>query len=450
MSAAGVELSDASQLTLFTILPKEAAWRDVQMTVGGIHRLEIGHNPAVLPNLIIYWNCREAMKFDQIEQVNAWQNVQVFCIKEAGKRQLRRLLWSKGHKNIVWFHSKYIFEPAAFEIKRAEMLGDPDEISRALVKGRAQLNELLHELKKGSFSILSGNEVILEAGMNPVRKLNADFGLIPRQDANPSLACHVVLKREAILNGAQVAYPPIKFIQPPPSKRLVAIGVPTTSHGMSPGEPPVFLKTLLPSLLKTLLPRELEAFQIVVFVGFDAGDGLFDDLDYLSRLHSTIPPQISLVFLRLKPLSRVAMTWNMIFAAARRLGPFEYFYQVNDDLTMITSGWLTNFTRIFDANNGYGVVGPSDNFNGFSCSLLTQAIVTERHFQLFSGLFYPLEFKDWKSDRWLSFVYGNEHTHCFPTIVANNGAKGTRYTACPFESWRVVLKATQQQINVSI
>jgi hypothetical protein len=146
-------------------------------------------------------------------------------------------------------------------------------------------------------------------------------------------------------------------------------------------------------------------------------------------------------------LSRVAMTWNMIFAFARQLGKFDYFYQVNDDLTMKDSDWLSRFTSKIDSWNGIGVVGPSDSFNGFNCSLLTQSFVSERHFEFFGEMFYPLAFRDWKSDRWLSFVYGDNNTACWPEINATNGASGTRYEACPFPEWKIYLKQGQETIS---
>ena len=204
------------------------------------------------------------------------------------------------------------------------------------------------------------------------------------------------------------------------TKKSLAIGVPTTSKGMK--DEHVLLKALIPSLKATLTDEELQKYRITVFIGFDHGDSYFENdnlrLKLKEKIISILPEGVEVIFLRLKPIKRVAMTWNMIFSFAHKYGDFDYYYQVNDDLTMITGGWLLKFAEILDKNDGFGVVGPSDSFNGFSCSLLTQAFVSKQHLKIFSGLFYPLSFKDWKSDRWLSFVYGDSGTFCWRGIEA--------------------------------
>lgn len=445
--------SDWSQLTLFTIFSEMPKWKQVKATVGGIHRLAIadGDEPKV-PAILIFLPCHTMDKQRQLE-VTAWKGVHVSCVENETKEQLMiRIL--QQHSHVAWFDSRYVFDPEAVKIKRAEMLGESKLIKEAIESGKSVILGLLKQIQENKHIKLFSKEnaLVLEGRMNmrasqPITVTNT-FGLVPSQSASVALACHVVLKKQAILDGATLAYP--KYFEISTSKKLVAIGVPTTSKGMKRDEEPVFLKALLPSMMKTLSKKEIEEFHIVVFVGFDCNDPYFDNVTTLKRIHHQVQtkyPAIDLVFLRLLPLERVAMTWNMIFAFARKTANFDFFYQVNDDLTMVTAGWLTAFTQTLYESSGLGVVGPSDNFNGFACSLLTQAMVAERHFQSFSGLLYPLVFRDWKSDRWLSFVYGQSRTHCWQQIEANNGAKGTRYTACTFDSWRVVLDATQQRIK---
>ena len=213
----------------------------------------------------------------------------------------------------------------------------------------------------------------------------------------------------------------------------------------------VLLTALIPSINVTLTRKEISEFNIVIFIAFDRGDLYFEDerlrKGLQEEIKQSLPKEVSVIFMRLSPLKRVAMTWNMIFSLARKLAHFDYFYQVNDDLTMKTMGWLSKFSESLDEMGGIGVAGPSDSFNGFSCSLLTQAFVTEKHFQIFSGDFYPLSIRDWKSDRWLSFVYGKSRTLCWPEIEATNGAKGTRYAACPFMEWKVALESGQELVK---
>ncbi len=438
---------DWSQLALFTVFSKEVEWEQVKAKIGGIHRLTIGNGieePSV-PNVYIFLHCSQLEQQRRLE-VSAWKGVKVACLQKASRTNLMKRLLLK-HQLVVWFDYKFVFDPEALRIKRAEFLGDSTEIKAAFQAGKQRILDLMRLLRSHGHvkhgSILEGKR---RQSKRKLVEIENVFGLVPAESATASLACHVVLKKNSVLEGASLAYP-FSMKMEKTKKRLVAIGVPTTSKGMQHGEVPVFVHALFSSMLKTVFPSELNDFKIVVFVGFDRGDPYFDNLEVLKKLYSQLKAsQFEIVFLRLLPLQRVAMTWNMIFAFARQMASFDFFYQVNDDLNLITSGWLSAFTSILDEKQGFGVVGPSDNFNGFACSLLTQAMVTERHFRLFSGLLYPLPFRDWKSDRWLSFVYGSAHTHCSLRIKANNGAKGTRYTACPFESWRVILDMSKKQL----
>jgi hypothetical protein len=148
--------------------------------------------------------------------------------------------------------------------------------------------------------------------------------------------------------------------------------------------------------------------------------------------------------LQLPNAKRVALLWNLLYLHALREGA-EYFYQVNDDLRLETAGWLAYFTSTLDAHAGFGVVGPADYHNGLNCSILTQSMVTPVHYEIF-GMLYPVELKDWKSDRWLTYVYQPNDSHCRQDIIANNGAAPTRYQHCEFLSYVIYLEAGKRQI----
>lgn len=362
------------------------------------------------------------------------------------------------------------------ELRRAELLSEAEGFKFAFAKGRQVIEKIAREcfdlIEEDGRVILKNN--YCESDKTRKRRRAKEFGLMKINEEVMKKGCHVDLKRESIANGAELVLDKLSdklfgtsvystyntstsdtytYNTSDTSayntymKRIV-IGVPTTSKGMkSFDETHVLLTTLIPSLKKTISSKDLKEFKIVLMIGFDRGDLYFEDLKRRNHLRSQIelilPSEISLIFLRLKPLKRVAMTWNMIFAFALKQEvkvKFDYFYQVNDDLTLNSSGWISKFTSTLDENGGIGVVGPCDSFNGFSCSLLTQSFVTRRHFEIFSGLLYPLAFKDWKSDRWLSFVYKGSETLCWDSVKATNGGKGTRYAACPFLEWKVELE----------
>jgi hypothetical protein len=75
-------------------------------------------------------------------------------------------------------------------------------------------------------------------------------------------------------------------------------------------------------------------------------------------------------------------------------------------------------------------------------------MVSRVHFDIFKGILYPLELRDWKTDVWLTKVYGRENSFCWPEFVANNGGvKTSRYQHCPAPNWKLYLEAGRQQID---
>ena len=242
-----------------------------------------------------------------------------------------------------------------------------------------------------------------------------------------------------------------KALMTEPLTRKVALALPTTSKGMKikEDETPVFLRDLLPSFLKTVTEDEWSHTAFTIYVGYDHGDIYFEDPKNRERivkealaLIATRPVQLKLF--SLPNLKRVALLWNLLYLHALHDG-MDYFYQVNDDLTMVTPGWLTYFTQTLDSRNGFGVVGPADYHNGLNCSILTQAMVTPVHYEIFGSL-YPLELKDWKTDRWLTYIYQPDDMHCRQDVVANNGGAPTRYNHCEFLSYVIYVEAAKRRI----
>jgi len=88
---------------------------------------------------------------------------------------------------------------------------------------------------------------------------------------------------------------------------------------------------------------------------------------------------------------------------------YDYFYQVNDDTTIVTENWAPAFIRALAGNPfipNFGVTGPIDQNNDL---IFTHAFVHRTHIEVFGHLFPP-SFKNWWSDDWISTVYGSTHT----------------------------------------
>lgn len=416
-------------------------WNRIKTFVGSFHQLR--ESQGKVPELIIYTS--KPLEPLQAEESSSWNKVQIIAHNV-----------SNIHTRI-WIADGYVFDPVALDLRRAELLSEAEPFKFAFTKGRRMIESLADECvdlvdKETGHVVFKTNCVIKE------ERFAHEFGLMKIEDVSTKgLSCHVDLKRDSIENGAELIdgvedFGELEQIGRVNTEKKLVIGVPTTSKGMkSFEEKHVLLTALIPSLNATISATDLKEFKIVIMIGFDHGDLYFEDAkrrgDLKKMIKQVLSAEISVMFLRLKPLRRVAMTWNMIFSLARKHVRFDYFYQVNDDLTMQTGGWLNKFSAKLDENGGIGVAGPSDSFNGFACSLLTQSFVTNKHFEIFSGLMYPLAFRDWKSDRWLSFVYGRERTFCWEEVKGANGAKGTRYEACPFGQWKIELELGQEIIK---
>ena len=384
-------------------------WAYLQALVGSLHQLKEG--PQKVPFMII--STKFSLNPRQKEESAFWTRVQFTSELLADNQS-------------ILIPTGFVCDAAGLAIRKAELITDPDLIIRARALGREKMQ----------------NSTIANIMNN----------FIPLNDSSPELKCHIDINPEVVKFGAEPAseadYAQLERLKNE-TLPIVAIGVPTTSKGMKVRkEKSVLLRFLLPSIQRTVSLSELEHFKLIVMIGIDKGDPVFDNIDFLQRLRSdaamVLPMNVIVIFVRLKRIQRVATLWNMIFSLAYDHG-VTWFYQVNDDLTMESLGWLTRFTSALSDVNGFGVAGPSDSFQDFRCSILTQAFIHRSHFERF-GYMYPLDFRDWKSDRWLSFVYGEGNTFCWPDIRVHNGAVGTRYSACPYQSWRVVLQRTQQQL----
>lgn len=462
--------STFENLSFFTIIRTgKNAWNNIKTFIGTFHQLRESSNK--IPSLTIYTDMK--LDFLQKEESSSWKQVRIFEIKtmeDIAKmkknsfsffREVKRKQendFTNGsieYKTQIWIETGYAFDPVALDLRRANLLEEASAFKSAFEKGRRIIETVALGCKK--LVDKDTGKVVLRTLCDCNYSVNYadEFGLIKFDKLTPGFSCHVDLNSESIKNGATLTetedYLELSKLNQSKLKKL-AIGVPTTSKGfIFKNEPHVLLTALIPSISFTLTKKEISEFQIVVFIAFDKGDLYFENetrrQELKTDMRTILPKELNVFFMRLKPLQRIAMTWNMIFFYARKLVQFDYFYQVNDDLTLLTVGWLSKFRRYLDNNGGIGVIGPSDSFNGFKCSLLTQSFVTKKHFEFFLGLLYPLEFRDWKSDRWLSFVYGPNATFCDERIQARNGAKKTRYKSCVYGEWKVVLERDKNNLR---
>ena len=418
--------------------------------------------------------------------------VDTFKLKEyINAEVVRRILINRvaqmwGHA--VWVRLGYAFEPNLEDLVKTEKSENPQEILESLERARKFILPIIDILYRDGYIVVKpkddskflaiegyqrdhvdGFKLLQEqldcfygrssCDVHPLSrmqiKLGNEFGLVA-YDPKSEAMCHVDIKEDSVMN--QIISDQLDLTDLPkavldrykdPKIKKIGIAMPTTSRNLKPGQELVFLKTFLPSFFKTVSPEEFKRFNYIIYLGFDHGDQFLDDPKERAKVKKMIKEMttdqpVIVKFIRFPNTKRVAMLWSMLFVRAMKEG-CDYFYQVNDDLTLVTRGWASNFTGVLDQNGGFGVVGPADNHNGFNCTLLTQAMVSRTHYDIFT-MFYPTDLKDWKTDRWLSHVYGPENTFCYHNIIANNGGAPTRYRHCIFLSWKIYLEAGKRRI----
>lgn len=435
-----------SELIFFSTFPDFKTFHNnAGIIAGSIHQLIEYEFP--IPKIYFFVNAsKKELKETQKEEYASWLNVTIFFSVNFTSVITETMLKSKQY---IYISPYYFFNHLSRELDYDANY--KNNFSTALANGRKKILLLLLECA----NIYDNTTLILEACFfQSEKKIDSNiFGISKISKNSTKKDCYIHIDKQSIIHGAKfVDFRDNSFLKNSIKKSSsdLAIGVPTTSKSSGSNiMNHTLITTFFPSLNETLLIKEYSA-RIVVFLGFDSDDENFNNELWRKQLQiqseKLISPHIRIVFLRLASLKRIAMTWNMIFLLASKLYNFDYYYQVNDDLNFISRGWFTKFVQTLKDAKNIGVVGPSDLLHNFCCKLLTQAFVHRNHLNIFSRLFYPIEFKDWKSDRWLTFVYGSKRTFCFKNFRVRNGGPA-RYSFCNNEFWKVILNKGKYRIQ---
>ncbi|CAH1801572.1 unnamed protein product, partial [Owenia fusiformis] len=116
-----------------------------------------------------------------------------------------------------------------------------------------------------------------------------------------------------------------------------------------------------------------------------------------------IEKTISIHFVKCKFSGKPAWAQNDAMMAAHA-DNVTYFYRINDDTILKTSGWTEQFIATLAAYEPplIGVVGP--NHTGGKLSILTYEFVHRHHIDIF-GFYYPRQLSAWYADDWITKVY---------------------------------------------
>ena len=225
----------------------------------------------------------------------------------------------------------------------------------------------------------------------------------------------------------------------------IALGVAVRTLVATPPLELPLIRVFVPSLVATVGSRYGTGryrYEFTLYLGYDADDPTYDDPLLLAGVSVALRR-----LLRNSPVSVVAVkyggedkgapcwVWNKLFARACDEG-CSYFYQLNDDLQLLTPGWAPRFVSALNASMppNFGIAGPLDLNNE---RLMTQSFASCTHLEVF-GFYYPWRFRNWFSDDWAAQVYGPERTFWMQDVEVDHSlTKGPRYVIS-YEHGKVV------------
>ena len=207
-------------------------------------------------------------------------------------------------------------------------------------------------------------------------------------------------------------------------KPILAICAPTHSVASWSSLSDTSLQTLLiPSIERTLTEKELELWDVRLYLGIDHDDAFW--LEHTNSLRRPSWLTIERGFYK-TPKHRIPnreMTKHAYDDGA------EYIVRLNDDTEFVTAGWVTMGVaalRAFDPPN-VGVVGPTQS-EGKTERIMVHDMVHRTHLEIFEH-YYPLVFDNWWLDDWITKVYQPNRSKQLVRWVAKHhtGKHGTRY-----------------------
>jgi hypothetical protein len=223
----------------------------------------------------------------------------------------------------------------------------------------------------------------------------------------------------------------------------VCVLIPATSRGQgwTAANESYILRYALPSLARTCEPH---GFRYSVYVGYDAGDALFDRPQTLSamseRAREVLPHARWIARPFRNDLRKPGPVKNFLSREAYDDG-CDFMYSITDDTELLTP-WTSRFVG---ALRGFapplrGVVGPACSEG--NARVITHDFVHRSHLDAFQT-HYPAELTDWWLDDWITWVYGEGNARRLSDVlVQRHHAQQPRYNV----SWESS-KALEQLVG---
>jgi len=158
---------------------------------------------------------------------------------------------------------------------------------------------------------------------------------------------------------------------------------------------------LITKFMKGFENTKDDSFTYKFFIGVDDNDDFY--LLNLSELKRNFEVVI-LTDCNHKP----AKAWNKLLEVAYASGS-DYFFQIGDDIELLTPNWAKPFISHLKSWNNIGVVGPCEPSSyeirkSENAILLENAFFHRKHYEIFDTLFHK-DIDNWYCDNWITAVY---------------------------------------------
>jgi hypothetical protein len=161
------------------------------------------------------------------------------------------------------------------------------------------------------------------------------------------------------------------------------------------------IKYLLPTFINT----KEDKYTYTFFIGFD-----HDDLFYIQNqevLKRITPNLYSLTNCQHAP----AFAWNKLSEIAfKDKTKYDYFFQIGDDVQLLTKKWTSHFIEKLNKHDNIGIVGPCNDRNYYGRInsgkkfVIENSFVSRKHLEIFGSFFNPT-IKNWFCDDWITRIY---------------------------------------------
>lgn len=168
-----------------------------------------------------------------------------------------------------------------------------------------------------------------------------------------------------------------------------------------------------------------------IFIGYQDDDPLYSNKtqqDEIKRFMSVMKnTDVQMIKFTKKYKGNVVAIWNSLFDEAMRTETFyKYYIQCGSDIMFSGENFMNDAIKALEKNDGFGVVGLKD-FGRYQINpddkLLTQSIVSFRHYQIF-GFYFPPEIINWGCDDWMTEIYEKHNmVYRLPQKFLNLGGK---------------------------